>query len=263
MSPRHPYNPCHSERSEGSAVRLQYPEFSVAGTRGPILDGHDAGMQALKRLAIAICWLLSACTAQAECVTFEPQKSSSHIRIAVVLDGKPLKDAKVVVYHVYPSSSRSYDLTTDESGIVALPELPAGTYDVSASLHGFVTSSLSLGVTPAADVSAFSIDLTDSVQRAESLPVRDQIRTFAGTVSDQSGAVIPLADILVVKKGSRLQDIVLKAEQGTDGRFSAQLPAGSYIAFFFSQGFHTAIVPFEVTKAGHWDLRIVLTIPRC
>ncbi len=191
----------------------------------------------MRTAAILAFCLLLADVAQAECVALEPQKSSSHVRIAIVLGGSPLKGVSVGVYQDYPSRSHFSDLTTDENGIVALPALPLGVYEVSATLHGVIRSSLSLGVTHGSDVSAFSIDLTEPVQRAESLPVRDQFRMFEGTVSDPSGAMIPGANILVVKRGSHLQAVVLEAKMGADGHFGGQLAEGSYIAFFFSQGF--------------------------
>jgi Prealbumin-like fold domain len=154
----------------------------------------------MRTTAVFASCLLLAGVAQAECVALEPQKSSGHVRIAVVLNGKPLKGVTVSIYQDYPPAAHFSDLTTDENGIVALPELSRGTYDVSATFQGVVTSSLSLGVTTVRELSAFSIDLTEPVQRAEKIPVHHRLQAFRGTVVDPSEAMIPGANVMVVRR---------------------------------------------------------------
>ena len=45
-----------------------------------------------------------------------------------------------------------------------------------------------------------------------------------------------------------------------EGHFSGQLPDGFYVAFVYSQGFRTVIVPFEVAKGGSGDMRITMVV---
>jgi hypothetical protein len=101
------------------------------------------------------------------------------------------------------------------------------------------------------------------VQRVEKVLVRYQVEAFRVTVKDLSGAALPGASIVVVKRGSRAKDILLMGKADAKGDFSGQLADGSYVAVFFSRGFRPAIEPFDVAKAGSSELSVSLDVGHC
>jgi Carboxypeptidase regulatory-like domain len=227
-------------------------------------------------IAIAATCLFLVSTARPECVVVEdtskPQEASSHVRVAVILGNKPLKGVKVDFYQ--PPSQLRYSVSTDENGFAAPPELASGDYNVVATLNDDVSTTLWLRVVGKEGVTALSMDLTAPIQqsqlmldaakrKAEELPIREHVRRFQGTVIDFSGAIVPGARIEVMRKGPREKNVILQIKTDAKGTFSAPLQEGSYIAFFFTQGFRTEIVPFEVKKDGSGEMRIALTIGRC
>jgi hypothetical protein len=219
------------------------------------------------RAIIVFCLLLGG-VARPESVTVEapkPQESSRHVRIVVMLGGKPLRGVTIDFYPI--AAQPHFSAITDEDGIATPPDLALGNYNIVARLDEDVSTSLSLHVVPERMVSTFSLDLTEGFaqaqraqQAAESLPIRDRVKSFRGTVLDPTGAVIAGTNIRVVRKGSQEKAVALRVKSDAKGNFSGQLGEGSYIAFVFSQGFRTAIVPFEVTKDGSGDLRITMQI---
>jgi|ERR1700692_2182265 len=215
----------------------------------------------MKMVAITVFCVLLTGMARAECVAPASKQSSDRVRIVVVLGGKPLKGARV---SFYPTASQSvFSELTDGEGIVTPPVLATGDYNVIATLYKVVSTSLWLHVGRENGISRFSMDLTDSVQRAEELAIHDHLKAFQGTVLDPTGAIIQGADIVVVKRGSQMQDIVLVTKTEANGHFFDQLAEGSYIAFFFAQGFRVSTVPFEMTKDGSGNLQIILPIGKC
>ncbi len=223
----------------------------------------------MKISALTVCCMLLASLVRAENVRVEGKpdlESSSHVQVTVVLNGKPLKGVKIDFHG--PSQSL-FSALTDENGIVTPPELVPGDYEVVAALDEDVSTSLSLRVIGGREVSKFSMDLTeplahsrDELQRLEKLPVHDRVQAFQGIVVDPPpyAVFIPGVKIRILKKGSAEKTVVLRLNADERGHFSAQLPDGLYIGFFYSQGFRTAIVPFEVTKDGSVDLRIIMQI---
>jgi hypothetical protein len=219
--------------------------------------------------SIFACCVLLASVICAEDVTVQtkPLESSSRVQVTVILGGKPSKGVKVDFY----SEGRQFFLSalTDEHGIVAPPELVPGNYIVVAALDEDVSASLVLHVVGGRKLSKFSVDLTerfaqsrDELQTLEKLPVRDHVQDFQGVVVDPSpfGTFIPDAKIRILRKGSAEKTVGFRLNADENGHFSAQLADGLYIGFFYSPGFRTAVVPFEVTKDGSGNLRIVMQI---
>lgn len=226
-----------------------------------------------------ICVTLAS-VASAACVevtSITPQESSTHLRIVVRMDGKLLKRAKLEFYD--GAAQFAFSVFTDVNGIATPPKLAVGGYSITATpyeafpgllIHGGATGFLLLRVVDKEEESTLQMDLGNPVQearqtleKAEKLPIAAHIDAFQGTVLDPSGAVVAWASIQVVKKGSEDNVVVLGTKADAKGQFSAQLAEGLYIAFAFSPGFRTAIVPFEVTNAGLGDLRITLTLWQC
>ena len=162
---------------------------------------------------------------------------------------------------VIPSSALEI---TDENGIASLAELAPGEYEVAATLNGVAsTPFVGLHVTSNPKVTTFPMDLTEQVQRVEKAPILFHVEAFRGTVTDPSGAMLPGASIVVVKRGTQAKDLALTGKADASGHFSAQLAEGSYIAVFFVLGFRPAIAPFEVARGGASQLSISLNPGGC
>jgi hypothetical protein len=216
----------------------------------------------MKAAAIAICCLLLIAIGWSESVEVEPapQQSSRHVRIAVVMQGKPAKGVKVDFYP-HGTLHATFEAQSDSRGMVITPKLAAGDYEVVAALDKDIHAFLSLKVVQKRGVSPFAMDLTGSyyqahpefglaAYRGKEEPVRDHIQTFEGIVLDQSGAAVPGTKIRVLKMGAEGKDFMISLESGPDGHFAAQLAEGRYIAYFFANGFSTGKAPFEITKYG-------------
>ena len=232
----------------------------------------------MKGATVAVCGILLASVAWPEDVTvhkeLKPQESSSHARIMVVLEGRPLKGVKVDFYEwiVEQGVGQPYfSGLTDDSGIATPPDLSPGDYHVFATLDDDVRTVLWLHVVRKREaLTTLSMDLTESVQlarqmqdaavrRAERVHSRDRLRAFQGIVVDPSGAPIAGAKIRIMKSGA-IGTVLLRLEADANGRFAAQLTDGPYLGFFYFEGFRIEAVPFDVTKEGSGDLRVMLQV---
>jgi hypothetical protein len=243
-------------------------------------------VQAVKSLAIAVCCILLS-TAARSSVKVErtvPHECTQFLRIAVTLDGKPLSDVKLAFHKGFGSdgSTPLFILSTNDDGIASAPKLAPGNYRIDASFNGIrsivfdepVATNLLLHAAAKLEISTVPMDLMKSarelwhankmfdeqLEAASGLPVHDRIRTFQETIVDPTGAKVASAKTWVVQRTFQGWGIVLQSMSDANGQFSRQLNDGSYIAICSLPGFRTAIVPFEVTKNGTEDLRIVLQI---
>ena len=114
---------------------------------------------------------------------------------------------------------------------------------------------------------SFSVDLTESFQRAqaemaaaEKLPIREIVQGFRGSLQDPSGALISGVKIKIIRTGSEDKANIPQLKSDADGRFFAQLPEGAYVAFFSMQGFRTEIVPFKIAQQGGKEMAVKLSI---
>jgi Carboxypeptidase regulatory-like domain len=235
----------------------------------------------IRTIITLITFLSLAGVLDAECVLMPPLESSSHVRISVVLGGKPLKGSRVILYRVSAPCICATDILrgnpidtteipssavqiTDENGIASLAELAPGEYEVAATLNGIAsTAFVGLHVNSSPNVTTIPMDLTQPVQRVEEVPILFHVEVFQGTVRDPSGATLPGASFVVVKRGSQAKDVALISKADANGQFSAQLAEGSYIAVFFSPGFRPAIAPFELTRGGASQLSVSLYVGGC
>jgi hypothetical protein len=236
----------------------------------------------VERLRCAVIFVICvalASVARAACVevtSIKPQESSPNLRIVVRMDGTPLSGTKL---EVYEDAMLAFSVLTDANGIATPPKLAIGSYSITATpyeafpgllIHGDATAVLWLSVVDKKGESLLHMDLASPVQeaqqtleKAEKLPITAHINAFRGTILDPTGAVVARASIQVVKKGPEDNVVVLRTKADAKGQFSAHLAEGLYIAFAFSPGFRTAIVPFEVTKVVSGDLRIILDVGAC
>lgn len=234
----------------------------------------------MKCAVIFVICVTLASGARAACVEVQatqarsgPQNSSAHLRVAISLQGQPVKGAKVDFY-AHGTTPVLFEAVSDDGGIVVPPKLRPGDYDIVAALDADVRYFLWLRVVPKRGTKTLSIDLTGPYESghpelqmktmaAVEGPVRDRIQAFEGVVLDPSGATVPGTKIVIIKMGVPARDFILPLRTGPNGHFQAQLPEGRYIGFFFSNGFRTAKVPFEITKDGSGDLQILLQLGGC
>lgn len=229
-------------------------------------------MEEVARMKLALvtaCCLLAAAFAAAESVEVTPvvpKESSGHVRISVVLNGKPVKSAKVD-FRTARGEQICFSVMTGDNGVAAPKVLPPGNYQVTATTEDELNTDLYLHVSHKSKATVFSMDLTPSYQAAQAaieaankLPIRERVRQFQGCLEDPSGAVVPGVDIRLFRKGSDDKKDFMRLKSDTNGRFSAQLADGLYVAFFSMPGFRTEIIPFEVSVQGKDEIVLKLQV---
>ncbi len=234
------------------------------------------------RAAIIVAWSFLVMAARVYLVAspsvevVATQKSSPRIRVVFLMSGAPQKGVRVEVYRYTLSSGEEsralLSLTSDNEGKVTPPVLSPGHYHLVASVERNMRADLYLDVSRkmAKRVSSFSMNLIENQYptpeqlwaTAEEEPVKDRPETFNGTVYDPSGAGVSGVSIEVVRKGTQGKERVAQLESGSDGGFSAHLAEGGYVARFSMPGFQIALLPFEVTKQGSGELRVILQLGR-
>jgi hypothetical protein len=210
------------------------------------------------------------------------QQSSQHVEISVLEGRKPMGGVRIDIYPydagkaVFPGAEkglkRRLTVVSNPEGKLRSMKLRPGYYYVVAKAATDLRADLYLNVLPdSAKRSAFSMHLNPPCKMpppapaqwttaSEQIPIRDRVRAFSGTVYEQSGVPIPETSIKVIRKGSEGKEQVAEIKSDADGHFAVQLPEGFYIAFFFCPVFANAIVPFEVTREGTGELRVMLMV---
>lgn len=225
----------------------------------------------------------------------DPIPIAQKARITVLYDGKPSPNTQVKINQLGRAGDIAI-LITDADGSVILPELPPGRYFISATyttesfrqsvevcmapcgdygrdvVH-FVPTTL-YGPLRVLDVNALALSEVHMETRpmpdpgsdsmlaaAEQQPITHRLQDFRGVVQDISGAVIPGAWINVVVKGTGGKNHAASLYADKDGRFSAHLAPGDYVAFIQSPGFKTSVVSFTITPTySASPLLIVLNV---
>ncbi len=70
----------------------------------------------------------------------KPQESSRQVRISVILDGKPIKGARVDFYS--NGEAPRFSVFTNDAGLAVPPALPVGNYNAVATTEDDVEKSL-------------------------------------------------------------------------------------------------------------------------
>jgi hypothetical protein len=223
----------------------------------------------MKILTSVVGCLLLAILVSAECVVVEPvyHPSSEKARVTVLLDGKPLKDAKLEFSPVTENKSR-VSLSTDRHGVASAPELLPGRYRVVAAGLDKLTTELYLHVSKSsrnqptvfvmnlATPPAWTPPVGAAWEAAEKAPVTELVREFGGLLLDPSGASISGAETQVLRKDSQ-PAVVGKLKSDEAGRFATRLADGTYVAFIQMPGLRTQVLAFDVARtAGPKQLRI-------
>ncbi len=226
-------------------------------------------------VALFICISFSATPkAAAAARVLELQPSSPHPRIGVHFEGKPFANAKIEIFRQPDSSGEAiFTVVTDQHGLAQIPELATGKYRFSVSAEPKLLGDLYLDVSPyvSAAASQFTVDLQccapptyeEIIASAEGQPAQDTLQSFQGFLTDPTGAVIPNAAIGVVVRGTHGRVHVAQLHSDLNGRFSAHLDDGQYIAFFSGKGFSVSVVPFTISRqTGSGELHVTLKIGR-
>jgi len=99
---------------------------------------------------------------------------------------------------------------------------------------------------------------------ARDKPPSERIQDFAGVLLDESGADIPGARIRIWKRGSEDEGPTVEAVSDQEGRFSAHLAEGTYIAVFRERGFRDQLVIFDIAKGdGAKEFQVTLRVGGC
>ena len=193
------------------------------------------------------------------------RESARKVQITALRDGKPLSDVRL---SFYLGSERSLQLsiTTDQLGVGVTPKLAVGSYVVEAEGESsYEFAEMGLNVADRKEqISAFKMIIPRGpevkLSEVESTPVTEQLREFSGQVVDQSGAIIPNAFAQVFRKEPPLE-LAAKVRADEEGKFSARLPAGSYVAFVTSRYFATTVVGFSIkSENSSRQLNVVLKV---
>lgn len=239
----------------------------------------------MKSTCIAVCVLLLTSMAAANSCVVESlaeQESSRYVEVTVFGE-EPPRGVRIEIYPyeggkmIFPGAEQALkprrSLVSNTGGKVGPLKLAPGHYYVVAKAAHDLKASLYLNVlsSPAKKRSMFSIYLMPPCNMPpphmaqwplaiEQMPIKDRVRAFSGKVYDPSGAPVAGTSIRVIRKATEGKGQVAELTSDSDGRFTAQLPEGVYIAFFLSPGFTTAIVAFEITKEASEDLRVMLMV---
>ncbi|MGP8251869.1 MAG: carboxypeptidase regulatory-like domain-containing protein [Terracidiphilus sp.] len=253
------------------------------------VSGSRHGHARLAALWAVVALAIASSSTQAESVLVVADLSpipyvTPGAEVTVLFDGKPMPGAKVRVWRHF--SADVYLLATDEAGRVKLPELPAGSFSISASIDGntsqgqfvevcmiscrenvFEVTELAFdslrGPIYAIDRSALgmseiSVEIApdrtpgfmDAVAKAEQEPASFTLCEFGGVVMDQTGAVIPGASVAVVGERNQKKQLVSALITDGAGRFAAQLDRGDYYVLVAAQGFMSRVFHVVITPQG-------------
>jgi hypothetical protein len=224
--------------------------------------------------AMSCALLLFAASAFSECVevvALKPQVSSPEVTIMASAEGKPAARADVEVL-VHGNETLFFHVT-DERGVLKLPRLKPGDYEVIVtSADNLFSKMILLHVTddPKGAAGVFVLDLNPvqlssaSPAAAAKAPVSERVREFKGVVQDASGAAVPGAFIKVFPRDSREDATPLGLRTDSAGHFSSPLPSGTYTAVIRSPGFRVAFLVFEIARDGEAkELRSTLQVGGC
>lgn len=263
MSPRHPYNPCHSERSEGSA-------FLTCGSR-------------IWLLAICVSILLAreatACTVvvvQSDLSAIRPS-----VRLRLLHDGKPLSATGIELFLGRPNQTTNdlpyLTLATNTDGSINIRELSVATYYVRIKFqdHREAVFTLDVPLKTESRASNNGIDLVATSQEPSDLgfvatpaaqsprmaePLRVSLQQFRGVLADVTGAAISNVDVKVYAAGKSVSEPVVPVRTSPSGQFAADVEKGNYVAVFSAPGFNIQPVEFSIADHGWREIWVTLMI---
>lgn len=216
-------------------------------------------------------WCVSAAPLFAN-VRVEPVHSSSEkVRVIVLHDHAPIKNAKVEILDGN-GKPQQIALSTRDDGSANLPRLKPGRYQVVALAEGGLRADLYLDVSRnEKKTTSFSLDLfvapppppsfEERLAAVEKERTVARLADFDGFVKDQSGAAVAQTKVEVFRRGAYTDGRVASASTDVAGAFSLHLSKGSYTAVFSNAGFSLDITAFDIVQdSGGKSLNIVLKV---
>jgi hypothetical protein len=233
----------------------------------------------MRALAAALGCLAIAAEATIACSVVEVVEtlpSSPNVRLTVLKDGTPQRNATLVVTLQANAQVVGPALTTDARGSAELRNLTPGTYCITATADPKLGAVLCLVVSNGRErkLSEFSLklvplpppppSLAEQLEQAAKSPPQVRAREFDGVVTDVNGAHIPRAGVVVYVYHSEKKPNLIRLDADEEGRFSIPLSPGSYAAAFQSPGFKTRFVVFEIgPEQPKESVPIVLQVGSC
>jgi hypothetical protein len=206
----------------------------------------------------------------------EALPSSPNVRLTVLKDGTPQRNATLIVTLQANAQEVGPALTTDARGSAELRNLAPGTYCITATADPKLGAVLCLVVSNAHDRkrSEFSLKLgplppppptlADQLEQAAKSAPEARAREFEGIVTDVIGAHISRAGVVVYVHRSGKKPSLIRLDADEEGRFSVPLNPGHYAVAFQSPGFKTRFVVFEIgPEESQESVPIVLQIGSC
>jgi hypothetical protein len=212
-------------------------------------------------LVLAGC-LISGAFVHAECVTVSGAAtartaSSRNVRVLASANGKPIKNATV---EAVVGGKDVLSVLTDDQGAAALPRLLPGYYSVVAISKNWWQAEAYVNVldNSANEISTirlalkpeFSPALEAASVEARRVAVTDQVRLFKGSGQDPSGTAIGSAVIWVFPKDFDRKRNALQMLTDENGRFSSNLPEGTYVVVSPFAGVRIRFAGLKITQDG-------------
>jgi hypothetical protein len=189
-------------------------------------------------------------------VSVQRCSSQSNVIFEVTRKGKGISHARVDIYQEIEHGERpAWAGTTAARGIARPSQLVPGEYRVvadfrkaDATMFLHVTSSENIG---RCEIKLDPPDPSKTLDSVTEPTVSITARNFRGVIQDDSGAVLPRANVRVLRRLSDKKDImsVLADERG---RFSLRLTPGTYFAVVQMGYFRTQVLEVKISKDG-WD----------
>ena len=222
----------------------------------------------MKFLSAACVLLTSASIALGETVVVvaipDYRPSSTRVHITVTQQDKPATAITVEAYREdHGGSTEFWTGWTDSKGVVSLPKLRAGRYQVIAKTATREAKLFIEARTEARQASHFEVQLVrpDGLDAAEKMPTTVRVRDFRGEVQDITSAVISGAVIKIFRKDSIDSGPTLQIESDSKGQFAGHLAIpGEYVAVVKSPGFKQGLFVFGMDDHGWNALRVTMQV---